>query len=260
MRDAGLMQNQIRRFVIGDLLFVGAMILLAQVLLLVGASPAVAVLPTLLLGTVALIVLLSVLLRHRRSLPIVQRIIAGEHWVAWHYPAGEWRRLVSDERVRANTDEEQITVAGLAGNVLLYSVSAAAAGYFIGIFGRSTPQAIQIALIMGGVVLAVSLFFAINSYRQAQTPPPATAVDVYLGSLGIYLPGRYITFDDPHLTLADVQVVPGSPALLLVTTRLITTYHRAIQQKLAIPIPEDHIAEAQALADRFQAEMVIRDL
>lgn len=254
------MQKQIRWFVIGDLLFVGLMILLGQLLLSLGVDPAVAVLPTMALGSIALVVLLSVFIRYQRSQPTIRRITAGEHWVHWHYAPGEWRTFATSDTIRAYNNVEEITIPALARNVIIYTISAGAAGFFIGMFGHSRWQSFQMALVMGGVVLIVSILFAIKSYRENNRPPSDEAVDVYIGPLGIYLPERFISFNDPHTTLADVQVVPGSPGILVFETRFSTNYHRAILQKLAIPIPSDQAAEAEAisLAERFCAEMVIR--
>lgn len=252
------MQKQLRRFIIGDLIFVGLMVLLTQVLFAIGVNRIVVLTATTTLISVALIVLASTFVQNRRNRSTIQRIVAGEHWAHWHYDWGVWRSFAADERMRTHAMNQETTPAQHIRNVVMYTVSAVAVGTFIGMMRSSVQQAIQVGVIMGAVVCIVSLLFAVHAYRRLYTPPPADVVDVYIGSLGICLPEQYISLSEPHVSLVEARVQPGTPPIFLLETRFGSSVNRSVPQTIAIPVPPGYETEAQTLAERFQAEIAQR--
>ncbi len=244
------MHKRLRRFIIGDMIFIGCMLVLSRMLLFAGASLSVAIIPAITLISVALALLLSMIIQHRHTAPQVRRLVQGEYWVHWHYMADVWQQRGSHTHQPA----EETTLLAQAGNVVLYTGIAGAAGYFIGALRNPTDQAIQIGLIMGSVVLILSLLAAVNRYRQASIPPSPNPVDVYIGPAGIYLPDRYVALNDRHHALISVQMQQAGDALLLLfETRLHTADRRIVSQSLAVPVPVGCEAEAQELVERFKA-------
>lgn len=251
------MHNQQRWFIIGTILFISVMILLGQLLQALGVQPTVALTATTTLITVALVALASVISQNRRTRAIITRMAAGEHWTHWHYPAGEWRNLAAHSAVRTYNTDPEATLPALGRMVILYTISAGAIGYFIGMLNNPPQQALQVGLIMGSVVLVLSLLFAIYTHQRAHALPSEAEVDVYIGPLGICLPERHIALVDAYTSLTRASVQAGPPALLLLETRFSSALSRAALQKIAIPIPPGQEQAAQMLAERLQAKFVL---
>ncbi len=250
------MCHQQRWFIIGTIVFISVMILLGHLLQALGVQPTVALTATTTLITVALVALASGIAQNRRTRAIIQRMAAGEHWTHWHYPAGEWRNLAAHSAVRTYNTDPEATLPALGRTVILYTVSAGAIGYFIGMLNNPPQQALQVGLIMGSVILVLSLLFAIHTYRCARELPSDAEVDVYIGPLGICLPERHIALVDAYTSLAQASMQAGQPALLLLETRFSSAVSRAAPQKLAIPVPPGQEEAAQALAERLRAKFV----
>ncbi len=251
------MRHQQRWFIIGTILFISVMILLGQLLQALGVQSTVALTATTTLITIALVVLASVITQNQRTRAIIQRMAAGEHWTHWHYPAGEWRNLAAHSAVRAYNTDPEATLPALGRSVILYTVSASAIGYLIGMLNNPPLQAVQVGLIMGSVVLVLSLLFAMHTYRRAHELPSDAAVDVYIGPLGICLPERHIALVDAYTSLTHASVQAGEPALLLLETRFSSVLSHAAPQKLVIPVPPGQEQEARILAERLQAKFVL---
>lgn len=252
------MRPQLRRFILGDLLFIGVMIVLSDGLIALGLDRTVVFTATSTLILVALIVLMSALIQHRRQIPHLRRIMAGEYWAHWHYAQGEWRDLWSTAEMHAYNHNPEATAAGFARTVGMYTLSADAVGSMIGLFGNPLPQALQVGLITGGVVFVLSLLYALNNYRRSRKPLPRDAVDVYISRLGVCLPGQYIPLVESYTTLTNARIQSGEPTVLVLETQVGNIFSRSASPAIAIPIPRGRETEAQHVVERFQTEVLHR--
>lgn len=157
-------------------------------------------------------------------------LLADEAWAEWTLSTDEHRTFLADERRRSRN---LAATLGFGGS---------AVGLVIAGFGGNP--------LFGGITVVVFLCMGLVVLIATRLPPSAggdAGREVVVGWRGALVLGRYLPFDAARRELARVELRYGYPAVLLFH---VLVEHRPHQ--LRVSVPNDRMAEAEALMERFR--------
>jgi hypothetical protein len=183
----------------------------------------------------------------RRYSGDMDRLLAGEHWAHWQLTPAERERFVTGERTRSH---------GEARRYLLYSLGLAIFGALLMWAYTETATGAAIGF---GVLGAAGLLVVLTTWLWGGARPRREATnldDIYLGDLGIYHLGRYMPVRGFNLFLTRTDYQPGDPPVLHFEVGSRTQHGSVRTNEVRVLVPAGREAEAEALAERFQRELV----
>ena len=226
-------RNPMRPVVIILAVFFGAMLVGFPILMLaVGLDTTGTVWVTLLIVAVAILCLGLVLALARSYDRGQAALFAGEAWAHWTVTPEEHRRFVGREQGRTWKKAAAYALGGTALGV---------------IFGVMSDW------LTGGILIGVFLLAALV-ILWAGGPPRGTgdeAREVRVGPRGIFALGRYLPLEATGTRPRSIRLEEGDPAALLFG---VSSGNRL--EEFRVPVPRDRLAEAEALVERFQREVV----
>ncbi|HEX2914723.1 MAG TPA: hypothetical protein VH186_28235 [Chloroflexia bacterium] len=187
----------------------------------------------------------------------IDRMVAGEAWVHWQYSEKEWQQHVAN-RNRKSRKEPLIRLSIAAG----LGAALALVGLILGGKSKDGYSLLFAGLVCVGIALLVMLVLWLVD--GGATASKASKGEVYISGLGIYqLPGGYLPLFGYNQVTRNVEFIPGTPAKLRFDARfrvkdynLLGTSYNDDQAIAEITVPEGHEAEAQALVERFDTEII----
>ncbi|MCG8352737.1 MAG: hypothetical protein MI924_33655 [Chloroflexales bacterium] len=254
------MQQQFRRLSLLLAVSFVMVILLAVLAMWAGADRHVVTISASLIDLVLLILLVYNISASRRISNDVQEILAGAHWAHWRYDPLFWEQHAPSTWFNRSLRFREQSLPSRLGRSALVALLLAGMSFLIAQRGGTTTQAIQVAVIVGFAMLALTMTSTYFAWQRLQQIEAMEAVDVYVSPVGIYTtdqPMHLLRLRHPEMRLSNVTIQPGNPAFLAFEAQYRPgSKGKPIASTICLPIPQGQQEEAEELIIRFRLEAI----